>query len=154
MSYENLTKPLAIKSTVFENRIVFPPIQTDFAAASGEATERIINFYKCIANNNVGLTIIGATGISPFSRLGGNSFCLYDQNHIPQAKSLFTAIGESGSVSAVQLNHGGRVMRPDLAGETLVGPSTIASPNSKNTPHALTLEEVEEIIGQTLKVLK
>jgi 2,4-dienoyl-CoA reductase-like NADH-dependent reductase (Old Yellow Enzyme family) len=39
-------------------------------------------------------------------------------------------------------------MRPDLAGETLVGPSTIASPNSKNTPHALTLEEVEEIIGQ------
>jgi len=148
MSYENLTKPITIKGKTFNNRIVFPPIQTDLAAGDGTATDRFVNFYKKIATNNVGLTIVGATGISPFSRLGGNAFCLYDQSHIARAKDLFKAMGETGSIPAVQLNHGGRTMRLDLAGERLIGPSAIPAPGSKNTPVALTTEEVEEIVGQ------
>jgi 2,4-dienoyl-CoA reductase-like NADH-dependent reductase (Old Yellow Enzyme family) len=148
MSYEHLTKPLTIKNTIFNNRVVFPPIQTNYATEKGEVTDRLLNFYKNIANNDVGLTIVGSTGISPFSKILGNSFCLHDQNCIPQAQALFTAMSESGSIPAVQLNHGGRLMDLALAGETLVGPSAIPSPRSKNTPHALTIEEVEIIIGQ------
>ncbi|MFC1896639.1 tRNA-dihydrouridine synthase [Thermodesulfobacteriota bacterium] len=143
-----MTKPISIKGKTFKNRIVFPPVQTDLAAGDGAATDRMINFYTRIAANNVGLTIVGATGISASSRLGANSFCLYDQSHIAQAKHLFKAMGETGSIPAVQLNHGGRAMRLDLAGERLVGPSAIPSPRSKNTPVALTTEEVEEIVGQ------
>ena len=148
MNYDQIMKPLTIKGTTFPNRIVFPPVQTNYASANGETTDRITNFYTSIAKNNVGLTIIGATGISPFSRLGDHSFCLYDQAHVTSARKLFKAMADTGSVPAVQLNHGGRVMRPDLAGEKLVGPSAIRSPRSKNTPHELTLEEVEDIIGQ------
>jgi 2,4-dienoyl-CoA reductase-like NADH-dependent reductase (Old Yellow Enzyme family) len=48
----------------------------------------------------------------------------------------------------VQLAHGGRVLRPDLAGGTVVGPSAIPSPNSQNTPHALSTEEINEIVSQ------
>lgn len=148
MSYDNITKPLTIRNTTFSNRVVFPPVQTDLAADGGEATDRIINFYRKIAQSSVGLTMVGATGINPHSRLGTNSFCLYDDSHIDGARRLFEAMGSGGSIPAVQLNHGGRVMRLDLAGEKLIGPSAIASPRSKNTPVALTTEEVEELIGQ------
>jgi len=91
---------------------------------------------------------VGATGISPHSRLGPQSLCLYDDRHIAPARRLFDAIRKAGSVPAVQLNHGGRVMSPELAGGTVVGPSALASPAAGIVPHALSLEEVEQIIGQ------
>jgi 2,4-dienoyl-CoA reductase-like NADH-dependent reductase (Old Yellow Enzyme family) len=148
MDFPKLTSPLTVKNITFKNRIVLPPIQTNYAAPDGETTERHINFYRNIAGNNVALTIVGATGINPFSKLGTNAFCLYELRHVRSGKALFEAIEKAGSVPGVQINHGGRVMNPKLAGDKLVGPSAIPSPGSQNTPHALTPEEVEEIIEQ------
>ena len=148
MDYPNLSSTLTVKKTTFKNRIVFPPVQTNYAAPNGETTKRHINFYENIAKNNVALTIVGATGISPYSRLGDHAFCLYDDQHVQSGKELFEAIRKGGSVPAVQINHGGRVMNPKLAGDKLIGPSAIPSPMSQNTPHELTVEEIEEIINQ------
>lgn len=151
MDYPMLNSPLTVKKTTFKNRIVFPPVQTNYAAPNGETTERHISFYENIAKNNVGLTIVGATGISPSSRLGDHAFCLYDDQHVVSGKALFEAIKSGGSVPAVQINHGGRVMSLELAGGKIIGPSAIPSPVSKNIPHELTAEEVEEIINQFVR---
>ena len=148
MEYTKLTEPFTIKRTTFPNRIVFSPVQTNFASADGDATERLIRFYRRIAGNGIGLTIVGATGISPYSRLGDHAFCLYDEAKTGSAAKLFTAIGSAGSIPGVQLNHGGRVMRRALAGGDLVGPSAVASPAAKNVPRELSIREIEELIGQ------
>lgn len=148
MRYELVTKPLTIKKTTFPNRIVFPPVQTNYASDDGQATERLIRFHETIAKNNVGLSILGATGISAYSRLGPNSLCLYDDRHISSARRLFNVIRKAGSIPAVQLNHGGRVMSPELAGGEVVGPWAIPSPATGNVPRALSRKEIEEIIGQ------
>lgn len=151
MDYKRLTQPLTIKKTTFPNRIVFPPVQTNFASADGEATDRIIKFYERIAGNGVGLTIAGATGISAYSRLGDHALCLYDEGLTSSAVRLFDAIERAGSVPAVQLNHGGRVMRSNLTGGDLIGPSAIPSPATGKVPRELSIEEVEEIINQFVR---
>jgi 2,4-dienoyl-CoA reductase-like NADH-dependent reductase (Old Yellow Enzyme family) len=148
MSYDLLKKPLIIKEMTFPNRIVFPPVQTNYATPEGNASERLIRFHQNIARNNVGLSILGATGISPKSRLGPQSLCLYNDSHIDSARKLFEAIRKAGSVPAVQLNHGGRVLSLELAQGDVVGPSPIPSPMGAVTPRQLTGDEVEEIIGQ------
>ncbi|MBU2546849.1 MAG: NADH:flavin oxidoreductase [Proteobacteria bacterium] len=151
MDYPNLTRPLTVKSTTFPNRVVLPPIQTNYAASNGETTERHLNFYANIARNQVGLTIVGATGVSPVSRLGDHAFCLYEDRHVESGRALFAAIKQGGSVPAVQINHGGRVLSPELAGGRVIGPSAIASPAVSNTPRALTTGEVEEIVLQFVR---
>jgi 2,4-dienoyl-CoA reductase-like NADH-dependent reductase (Old Yellow Enzyme family) len=148
MAYDLLSQPLTVKTTVFPNRIAFPPVQTNYAKEDGTATERLIRFHETIAKNNVGLSIVGATGISPVSRLGTHSFCLYEDRHVESARKLFDAIRTAGSVPGVQPNHGGRVMSPELAGNDMVGPSAIPSPATGVTPRELTREEIDEIIGQ------
>jgi 2,4-dienoyl-CoA reductase-like NADH-dependent reductase (Old Yellow Enzyme family) len=148
MEYQKLMHPITIGKTTIPNRIVFPPVQTNYAAENGEATDRLVRFYETIAQNKVGLVIVGATGISPFSRLGDHAFCLYEQRHVSSAKRLFHAIQQAGSIPAVQLNHGGRVMNPALAGGKVIGPSAIASPATGDMPHELSIEEIQEIIGQ------
>ena len=148
MPYQKLMRSIIIKGTTIPNRIVFPPVQTNYGSENGEATDRLVQFYKNIAQNNVGLTIVGATGISPFSRLGDHAFCLYDDRQVSSGKTLFKAIEESGSVPAVQLNHGGRVMNAALAGGKIIGPSAVASPATGRTPHELSVEEIGQIIDQ------
>ncbi len=151
MTYPKLSAPLTIKKTTFKNRVVFPPVQTNYAASDGKTTQRHINFYQNIARNHVGLTIVGATGINPYSRLGDHAFCLYDEQQTESGKTLFKAIRNAGSIPAVQINHGGRVMNPKLAGDKLIGPSAIASPATKRIPHELTVEEIQEIIQQFVR---
>jgi len=151
MDFPRPTNPLTVKNTTFKNRVVLPPIQTNYAAPDGETTERHIDFHRNIAKNNVGLTIVGATGINPFSRLGANALCLYEPRQVRSGRALFEAIEKAGSVPGIQINHGGRVMDPRLAGDRLVGPSAIPSPGAPNTPHALTTDEVEEIIEQFIR---
>jgi 2,4-dienoyl-CoA reductase-like NADH-dependent reductase (Old Yellow Enzyme family) len=148
MEYTRLLEPLTVKKTRFPNRIVFSPVQTNLAAADGGATDRLVRFYQRIASHGVGLTIVGATGISDRSRLGDHSFCLFDEGKTGTATGLFNAIRAAGSVPAVQLNHGGRVMKPALAGGVPVAPSALASPASKNLPRELSAGEIREIVGQ------
>lgn len=151
MAYDLLRQSLKIKSTTFPNRVVFPPVQTNYAKPDGNASERLIRFHETIARNNVGLSIVGATGISPTSRLGPQSLCLYNDSHVNSARKLFDAIRNAGSIPAVQLNHGGRVLSLELAGGDVVGPSPIPSPMGAATPRALTTKEVDEIIGQFVR---
>ena len=148
MTYELTKQPLTIKKTTFPNSVAFAPIQTNYATEDGEATDRLIRFHQRIAKSAVGLSIVGATGVSPTSKLGARALCLYEDRHIASARKLFDAIREAGSVPAVQINHGGRALMPDLAGGDVVGPSAIASPLTGITPRELTLEEIEQIIGQ------
>jgi len=146
--FEQLFQPLKLKSVIFPNRIVFPPVQTNLASGSGEATERLIRFHKRIAENRVGLSIVGATGISPQSRLGTHSLCLFEDRHIAPARRLFREILDAGSIPAVQLNHGGRVLDLELAHGDIVGPSAIPSPATGVVPRELAVGEIEDIIGQ------
>lgn len=148
MDYNLLKQPLTIKKTTFPNRVVFPPVMTNYATPEGNASERLIRFHENIAKSDVGLSIVGATGISPKSRLGPQSLCLYEDGHVDSSRKLFAAIKNAGSVPAVQLNHGGRVLSPELAQDDVVGPSAIPSPMGAVTPRELTGDEVKEIIGQ------
>ncbi len=148
MPFELLTQPLTVKKTTFPNRVVFAPIQTSYATKEGDATERLIKFHENIAKSDVGLSIVGATGISPVSKLGKCALAIYEDRHVEPARGLFDAISKAGSVPAVQICHGGRVLSPKAVGGDVVGPSAIASPMAEATPRELTTDEVEEIIGQ------
>ena len=98
MTYELTKQPLTIKKTTFPNSVAFAPIQTNYATEDGEATDRLIRFHQRIAKSAVGLSIVGATGVSPTSKLGPRALCLYADRHIASVRKLFDAIREAGSV--------------------------------------------------------
>ncbi len=115
MAYESLMQPLTVRNTIFPNRIALAPIYTDYAGENGEATERLIRFVETIARNDVGLSIVGSTAISPESRIQGYGMGLFEAGQISSARKLFSAVRRAGSIPAIQLNHAGRLTPPELA---------------------------------------
>ena len=45
MNYPNLFSPFRVGSLLFKNRIIFPPISTNFASVSGEVTPEFTYHY-------------------------------------------------------------------------------------------------------------
>ena len=52
---KSLFEPLTIKGLELRNRIVMPPMGTNFATENGEVTERMINYYAERAKGGAGL---------------------------------------------------------------------------------------------------
>lgn len=144
--YPRLMSPLKIKGVNLLNRIVFPAVVNNYATKDGEVADRLIHFHKRIAENQVGLTIAGATAVSPEGRFSFYSAMIYDDRFIPGLSKLFSSIREAGSVPAIQIGHTGRQTSSKIVGGLKkVGPSSIPCPLWRGEVRELAGNEVEDL---------
>ncbi|MBI2876713.1 MAG: NADH:flavin oxidoreductase [Candidatus Tectomicrobia bacterium] len=138
--------PLKIKGITLPNRIVFPAVVNNYASQEGEVTDRLIRFHQRIAANQVGLTITGATAVSPEGRFSFYSAMIHEDRFLPGLSRLFSAIREAGSVPAIQIGHTGRQTSSKIVGGLKkVAPSPIPCPLWRGEVKELTGQEVEAL---------
>jgi len=58
IKFPKLFEPGYMGKFKLKNRIIFPPVSTNFASVSGEVNERIIRFYRERAKGGAGLIIV------------------------------------------------------------------------------------------------
>ncbi len=147
-SFDRLMEPLTIKNVVLPNRLVFPPTVTNFAEENGEVGEPLTDYYRTIAQSKVGLTVIGATSISPEGGLFPYCTRIDEDKYIDGLSRLFAVIKEAGSVPGIQIAHAGRQTSSKFTGLHPVAPSPIPCPTKSETPRELTIKEIEKIEDQ------
>ena len=140
-----LLRPLVIKGVRLPNRLVFPPTVTNYATADGYVTDRLIRYYREIARNGVGLTVVGATTIAKAGNLFPFCTRIDDDRYLAGLSRLFSVIREAGSIPSVQLGHAGRQTSRQMTGEQPVAPSSIPCPVWKDEPRELTVKEIEQV---------
>ena len=101
-----LNSEIRIKQMALRNRLVLPPITTNYGSPEGYVTEDILHFYKA-RSKDIGLTIVEATAVHPSGCIVPNSLGLWDDTQIPGMKKLANMIQEQGALAVVQLNHAG-----------------------------------------------
>ena len=143
-AYPKVNEPMRIKGVTIPNRIVFPPVVTNYSASDGSISEKEINFYSKIAGAGVGLTIFGASGITP-DGITSNMTRIDEDRYIPGLGRLFDVIREQGSVPGIQIVHPGRQTKSEITGRETVSASAIPCPVWGETPRELTIAEIEEL---------
>jgi 2,4-dienoyl-CoA reductase-like NADH-dependent reductase (Old Yellow Enzyme family)/thioredoxin reductase len=158
--FPNLFQPFEIGTLKLKNRIVMPPMGTNFAEpnAPGFITERHRSYYGERAKGGVGLIIFEGTRVNPkrMARKGGPD--LHGDQFIPGFKELTELIKEGGARCAVQLADRGRIgnLKVDFAGTfdksdtkegEYVGASAKAHPMSGVVAEELPSKQLEEIAG-------
>lgn len=143
---ERLFQPLSIGEMRLRNRIVMPPMVTNFGSNDGHVTEQTIGYYEERAKGGVGLIIVEATCVdSPIGKLSHYQLVIDDDSFIPGLSDLAHAIQKHGAKAAVQLHHAGSSTSSEITGLQPVGPSAVPFPD-RELPRELTLEEISEII--------
>ena len=76
-----LDNGFTIKKLAVKNRIVLPPLTTNYGTEEGFITEKVTRFYKQ-RSKDVGLVIVEATAVLPNGRIVPGSLGLWDDSQI------------------------------------------------------------------------
>jgi 2,4-dienoyl-CoA reductase-like NADH-dependent reductase (Old Yellow Enzyme family)/thioredoxin reductase len=150
--FKKIFEPTSIGKMKLRNRIVMPPMGTNYAEAGGAVTQRMIDYYEARARGGTGLIIV--EGSAPAVRCnmsfrGSPSYqaSLGDDRFIPGWRKLTDAAHKYDTKVAVQIMHG---TLENWSGKAVqVSPSPVMVPARMmgilgGPPHELTVDEIAE----------
>jgi 2,4-dienoyl-CoA reductase-like NADH-dependent reductase (Old Yellow Enzyme family)/thioredoxin reductase len=148
MSYNNLFSEIRVGSLTLKNRIIFPPISTNFASVDGEVTPYFIYHYARRAKGGAALITLENMCIQyPDARHGATQPRIDDDRFIPGLSLLAYEIHKYDSLAFMELTHPGLFSElKHSGGKTPVAPSDVDLRKDHLHPHVLTEDEIREII--------
>ncbi|MCL4458538.1 MAG: NADH:flavin oxidoreductase [Chloroflexi bacterium] len=139
-----LNTPIQIKGLRIRNRIVMPPMKTNYADEQGFVTDEMIEYYVERARNGVGLVIVEATAVTSDGAIGPRQLNIYADQFMDGLRRLANNIKHSGAAVAIQLVHGGAKSYSLSPTFQPLAPSDVALRPGPG-PRPLSLTEIEEI---------
>lgn len=144
--YPLLFAPIRFGRLEVRNRLIMTGMAGHMAPADGSVTDREIAFYERRARGGVGLAVVGAAYVHPGGRFSNDQLGIHTDAHIDGYRRLAQAIRRHGAIASIQLHHAGRQTNSRVTGERLIAPSAVACPVKQEVPHALSVEEIAEVV--------
>lgn len=145
---KQLFSPFSIKGVELKNRIVMPPMTTNFADENGAVTDKMVDYYAARAKGGVGYIVVEAACIEPAGKLMAFSPGIWDDAMLSGWKKLADACHGHGARVALQIAHAGRQTTPMFTGEPTRGVSPLADPLTGELPVELTPDEIKDLLGK------
>jgi len=141
-----LFEPIEINRMTVTNRFMRSATNDRLADTSGRVTDGFIAAYEALAKGGVGLIVTGHAYVTKNGKASSTMLGVYDDGLIPDLKRLVDTVHQYESRIVMQINHAGRQTASSTIGETPVAPSALPNPQTRETPRALSKEEIEEMI--------
>lgn len=148
MKYKAIFKPLTIKGMTIRNRIVMPPMGTNFANLDGSFNQEHLMYYIQRAKGGTGLITLENVCVDfPMGSNGTTQLRIDNEQYLPGLWEFNEKMHAYGACTSVQLNHAGASAYPvRLQGAQHVSASNIPSKTGNAIPRPLKVEEIEEIV--------
>ncbi|MBR0390878.1 MAG: FAD-dependent oxidoreductase [Oscillospiraceae bacterium] len=147
MAYENLFKPLQVKTMNLRNRIMMTPMGTNLANPDGSISDEHKNYYKLRAQGGTGLIVVENVCVAfPMGSNGTSQLRLDHDSFIPHMYELTEKVHSWGAKISVQVNHAGSAANPARIGAQPVSASEIPCKTGGIVPRAMTTQEVYDLV--------
>lgn len=145
--YKNIFSALKVKNMVLKNRIVMPPMGTNYAGQDGEINEEHIKYYEQRAKGGTGLIIVENVAVDfPLGSNGTTQLRIDHDSYMPGLYKLTERLHKYGTNVSVQINHSGASAVPARIGCQPVSSSNIPSKTGGAVPRPLEEDEVLQIV--------
>ncbi|WP_406677799.1 FAD-dependent oxidoreductase [Neomoorella carbonis] len=141
-----LISPTKIGNLQLKNRMVMPPMETNYAYSDGSVTDRLVTYHEERARGGVGLIIVEASYVHITGKGFKNGLGIYSDRLIPGLRRLVEAVHAHGAKIAIQLFHGGRQAHSEYTGQPLLAPSPIPDPTVGEIPKELSRDEINMLV--------
>ncbi len=146
MKFQKLFEPGKIGTLEIKNRMIVPPMLTEYAAEDGTLTERYIRYYEEKAKGGWGLIICEDNSMDPYGAGFKHIAGIWSDDMMGPHRELVDRVHQYGAKIAVQVYHAGRESDSSIKGRRPVAPSAIQDPTGRETPHELTTAEVKNLV--------
>ena len=141
MSHSRLFEPLPMaRGPALKNRLMLAPLTNQQSHADGCLSDGEIRWLTMRAAGGFALVMTAAAPVQQVGQGYPGQLGIFEDRHVDGLTRFAKAVRDKGSISSVQLYHGGERADPDLVG-TPVAPSD----GSRNGAKGLTLAEVEQL---------
>jgi 2,4-dienoyl-CoA reductase-like NADH-dependent reductase (Old Yellow Enzyme family)/thioredoxin reductase len=155
MKYSNIFSPLKVKNMTIKNRIIMPPMGSNYASQSGEINNDHIKYYEQRAKGGTGLIIVENAAVEfPLGSNGTTQLRIDHDSFIPALYRLTERLHKYGTCVAMQINHSGASAVPERIGCQPVSSSNIPSKTGGAVPRPLEKEEILSIAENYGKAAK
>ena len=144
MKYKYLLEPENIGSLTLKNRTIMAPMSAALANPDGTMSDELIAYYTARAEGGVAMILTEYAFVTPEGRSSDHQISIADDSVIPGLKKLTERIHENDCKIGLQLQHGGRRAMGEKC--DLIAPSAIAMEYGARVPHAMTAQEVYDLI--------
>lgn len=151
--YVKLLEPLKVKQVTFRNRMVKAATTLGFAAADGNASPMLIEFYEGVARGGVGLLIVESSCVDfPVGGKGENRLRIDEDRFIPSFSRLADAIRRHGCPTFLQATHNGPAgtfsgLQPLVPSVLSEAENPVADPRmSYDPPRAMSRSDIEQVV--------
>lgn len=145
--FEPLFEPVAIGNMKLKNRLIVPPMVTNFCTG-GICTEQYIRHMVDKAKGGWSLLTMGQCVVSREGKGHPNQAVLNDPQCFDSLAELVERVHAAGAKISIQLNHAGRSSNSSITGMPLVCSSPLRDPIRKEIPQELSVEHIHEIVDQ------
>ncbi len=160
VKYENLLKPITIRSMKAKNRMKYAATVDNFCNPDGSLGDREISFLEERAKGGFGIVTSQGGFTDPLGKGYVGQMGLNKDEFIPGLKKLSDAIKKHGAKSVCQVMHTGRYAHPHEygLGDSAVGPTAMVARIPRyHSCRELSLAEIKQIIedhGQAARRIK
>jgi 2,4-dienoyl-CoA reductase-like NADH-dependent reductase (Old Yellow Enzyme family) len=146
----HLFEPLTLRGLTLKNRIMMSPMCQYSAGTDAKPNDWHLVHYASRALGGVGLVMLEATAVESRGRISEGDLGIYENAHIEPLRRLVEICHSHGAQVGLQIGHAGRKAWADAKGhgpEQPVAPSAIPFDKGWNTPNALPLEEIDQVVA-------
>jgi 2,4-dienoyl-CoA reductase-like NADH-dependent reductase (Old Yellow Enzyme family)/thioredoxin reductase len=143
--YSALFSPGKLGGLTVKNRVVMAPMLVSYGLASGEVSQRLIDYYEARARGGVGIIIVEAACIHPSGKETLTQLRIDQPRYISGLEHLAETIKAHGVGAFLQLLHAGRQTSSQVTGEQPVAPSPLACPVTREVPRELRTDEIKHL---------
>jgi len=145
---KNVFSPIEIGNVKISNRLVVPAMVMNYCHGDGTATEKYVAYHEAKARGGWGLIITEDYAVDPKGKGFPNVPGLWNDSQVESHSKLTKRIHDIGGKIFAQIYHAGRQTNRALIGCQPVAPSPIPCPRLQETPHALRVDEIRDIIEE------
>lgn len=146
MKFEAMFQPIQIGPMTVANRFVMSPMGNNFANTDGTMSERSASYYGARAKGGFGLITFEATVVYKEAKGGPRKPCLYDDSTVSSFQAAIAACHQAGAKVSIQLQHAGPEGNTKITGYPLKAASAIPASCGRETPEAITKEDLYRLI--------
>ncbi len=146
--FPRLFEPGRIGNVSLKNRIVKAPQHTGLANPDGSITDRMLRYYKDVAQGGAGMVIVEYAWVdNDASQASPCQLGIARMEHVPGLSLLADTIRANGAKAAIQISHAGRqrfILEQPKAASDVPWPEITAL--GCPIPVPMTIDEIKEVV--------
>jgi 2,4-dienoyl-CoA reductase-like NADH-dependent reductase (Old Yellow Enzyme family) len=142
--YPHALSPVEVGGVTIRNRVFVSAHGTNYPR-DGAPSQQYIDYFTERAKGGVGLLVTEGTHVAPTSG-GPYMIDMWRPSARAGLQALTDSVHAHGATIFCQIMHTGRQNEPVMTGRSGVGPSPLRDPVHSSPPHALTREEIGELV--------